>query len=517
MYTLKQKKKAIKLYYQCNKHISVVVRQLGYPGITCLRNWVKEYETNGKVNVSYKRKPRFSKEDINKAIEYYKTHGRNITDTVKTLGYPCRYTFQKWLMEYEPSYKPRIKNSSIGNNTYEKKLNASIELCISDRKAEDIAMDYNVTRIGLYQWKKKTIGRGNEHSMAKKNNKNNASLNTKEELNEEISKLKDEIENLQKDVFQLKMEKDVLEKAAEIIKKDEGISLDSLTNKEKTIVIDALRDRYKLSKLLDLLKLSKSSYEYNRNALLRIDKYYDQRISIKEIFIDSYKRYGYRRIHQELKKKNIILSEKVIRRIMKEDGLIVYRPKKKKYSSYEGEITPAVKNLIKRDFHSTEPFEKMLTDLSEFSIPAGKVYLSPMIDCFDGLPLTWTIGISPNAELANTMLDETIRLTPIDKHPIIHSDRGSHYRWPGWIERMNKAGFIRSMSKKGCSPDNAACEAFFGTIKNEFFYCRDWNNISIDEFIKELDDYLKWFSNKRIKMSLGGLSPIEYRQSLGLI
>lgn len=138
-------------------------------------------------------------------------------------------------------------------------------------------------------------------------------------------------------------------------------------------MIDALRDRYKLSKLLDLLKLSKSSYEYNRNALLRIDKYYDQRISIKEIFIDSYKRYGYRRIHQELKKKNIILSEKVIRRIMKEDGLIVYRPKKKKYSSYEGEITPAVKNLIKRDFHSTEPFEKMLTDLSEFSILAGKV------------------------------------------------------------------------------------------------------------------------------------------------
>lgn len=140
-----------------------------------------------------------------------------------------------------------------------------------------------------------------------------------------------------------------------------------------------------------------------------------------------------------------------------------------------------------------------------------------MIDCFDGLPLTWTIGISPNAELANTMLDETIRLTPIDKHPIIHSDRGSHYRWPGWIKRMNKAGFIRSMSKKGCPPDNAVCEAFFGTIKNEFFYCRDWNNISIDEFIKELDDYLKWFSNKRIKMSLGGLSPIEYRQSLGLI
>ena len=132
---------------------------------------------------------------------------------------------------------------------------------------------------------------------------------------------------------------------------------------------------------------------------------------------------------------------------MKQDGLIVFVPKMKKYSSYEGEITPAVKNLLKRNFHADNPFEKLLTDITEFHIPAGKVYLSPIIDCFDGLPLTWTIGTSPNAELVNEMLDEAIRLTPKDKHPIVHSDRGCHYRWPGWIERMDKAGFIRSMSK----------------------------------------------------------------------
>lgn len=168
-------------------------------------------------------------------------------------------------------------------------------------------------------------------------------------------------------------------------------------------------------------------------------------------------------------------------------------------------------------FRADKPNEKWLTDITEFAIPAGKVYLSPIIDCFDGLPVSWTIGTSPNANLANSMLDQAISLLKPDEHPLIHSDRGSHYRWPGWISRMDRAGLIRSMSKKGCSPDNSACEGFFGRIKNEMFYGLSWEGISIEQFIKILDDYIHWYAEKRIKMSLGGLSPIEYRRSLGLI
>ena len=284
---------------------------------------------------------------------------------------------------------------------------------------------------------------------------------SKQELLDEISQLKVEVIELKKDVEELQMKKDILEKAAELIKKDESTSIDDLSNKEKFIIIGALRKTYKLSRLLKALKLSKSSYFYTKASLNKEDKYKKFRSTIKEIFIDNKCVYGYRRIYIELKNKSILLSEKVIRRIMKEDGLVVYRPKIKKYSSYGGEISPEVDNLLKRDFHSDGPFEKLLTDLTEFSIPSGKVYLSPMIDCFDGLPIAWTIGTSPNAELTNTMLDEVIKLTPSGKYPIVHSDRGCHYRWPGWIDRMNKANFVRSMSKKGCSPDNSACEVFF--------------------------------------------------------
>ena len=146
----------------------------------------------------------------------------------------------------------------------------------------------------------------------------------------------------------------------------------------------------------------------------------------------------------------------------------------------------------------------------------GKVYLSPIIDCFDGMPITWTVGTSPNAELVNTMLDNAIVLLKENEHPIVHSDRGCHYRWSGWIQRMDEAGLTRSMSKKGCSPDNSACEGFFGRMKNEMFYGEKWDKISVEEFISIINQYMQWYRDKRIKLSLGGLSPMEYRRSLGI-
>lgn len=143
--------------------------------------------------------------------------------------------------------------------------------------------------------------------------------------------------------------------------------------------------------------------------------------------------------------------------------------------------------------------EKWLTDITEFAIPSGKVYLSPIVDCFDGLLVNWNISTSPDALLVNSMLDNAAKLLSVGEKPIIHSDRGVHYRWPGWIDRMEKNGFIRSMSKKGCSPDNSACEGVFGRIKNEMFYNADWSGVNISEFIGILNDYLYWYNEKRIK------------------
>ena len=107
-------------------------------------------------------------------------------------------------------------------------------------------------------------------------------------------------------------------------------------------------------------------------------------------------------------------------------------------------------------------------------------------------------------------------MTKCDEKPVVHSDRGGHYRWPGWLARVAEAKLTRSMSRKACSPDNAACQGFFGRLKTEMFYPGDWRSTTIEQFVEVLDKYIGWYNEKRIKSSLGYLSPIEYRESLGL-
>jgi len=211
------------------------------------------------------------------------------------------------------------------------------------------------------------------------------------------------------------------------------------------------------------------------------------------------------------------ISEKVVRRLMKQECLVATLRKRRRYGSYMGEISPAPDNLLNRDFRASAPNEKWLTDVAEFQIPAGKVYLSPMIDCFDGMVVSWSIDTRPDAELVNTMLDAAIEtVAASNDRTVVHSDRGGHYRWPGWLSRISDAKLVRSMSRKGCSPDNAACEGFFGRLKNELFYARDWMSASIEEFVATLDAYIHWYNDTRIKDSLGFRSPIEYRRDLGI-
>lgn len=117
--------------------------------------------------------------------------------------------------------------------------------------------------------------------------------------------------------------------------------------------------------------------------------------------------------------------------------------------------------------------------------------------------------------LANSSLLKACAARPAGARTTIHSDRGGHYRWPEWIGICEENGLVRSMSAKGCSPDNSACEGFFGRLKNEFFRYRDWEGVTAEEFMGRLEAYLVYYRDGRIKKSLEWLSPMEYRRKLG--
>lgn len=339
------------------------------------------------------------------------------------MGYPSRELLSSWVKESEPDFVNTncVSQKSIVKSSLETKTEAVRELHTRDSSAKAIADKYGVKRTTLYVWSNKLLSKEFKENMV--DNRCKDLSNTKEELLTQIDKLNQQ-------VFALQLEKDVLEKANELLKKEEGITLKDLSNREKAEVIGALLPKYRLNKLLITLKISKSSYYYQLNAMKQSDKYSDLRIYIKNIFEENYNSYGYRRIHATLKQLDITISEKVIRRLMQEDQLVIISNRRKKYSSYKGEISPEVENLLNRDFHADKPNEKWLTDITELSIPAGKAYLSPIIDCFDGLVVSWAVGTSPNAKLANTMLLEGINTLRPNEKPVVHSDRGCHYRWP---------------------------------------------------------------------------------------
>ena len=507
MYSYEDRLRAVRLYIKLGKRTGLTIRQLGYPTKNALKAWHRAYEQRLDLPATFVRKPKYTSAQRQLAIDHFVANGRCLAVTIKALGYPSRALLAGWVRDAYPDLPLRVGQAHEAVSS-QAKQSAVVALCLRQGSAQAVAQELGVSRPSLYNWKNQLLS---NEALASMKPKQNSSPGSKQD------ELEREVERLQRDVKRLKLEQDILRKANELLKKELGVDQQLLTNREKTQLVDALRSTHALADLLAELELPRSSYFYHRGRLELGDKYAAVRCVMADIFQSNYRCYGSRRMHATLARQSVTISEKVVRRLMKEECLIPVLRKRRRYGSYMGEISPAPDNLLNRDFTASAPNKKWLTDITEFQIPAGKVYLSPMIDCFDGLVISWAMGVRPDAQLVNTMLDAAIdTVIAGDDRPVVHSDRGGHYRWPGWLTRIADARLVRSMSRKACSPDNAACEGFFGRLKNELFYARDWLNTTVDEFLAALDAYIRWYNEARIKVSLGSRSPVEYRKSLGI-
>jgi len=289
----------------------------------------------------------------------------------------------------------------------------------------------------------------------------------------------------------------------------------------KTQIAKTLKPLHKLKDILHCLNLKKRTYYDNYYTERRRSKSYSEKYFyllriIYTVFISSNKSYGSERIWAELKnrKEPIIVSEKIIRKIVKEQGWTPLRKKIRRYSSYDKNAdTNYFPNLLQRDFKSEKPLTKLVTDITEFHLPFGKVYLNAVIDCFNGEMVAYKIGKHPTLELVLNTIKKLILKLPFWEYIVLHSDRGVQYHSGKYSELLNSRGIIQSMSKKGSSPDNAAAEGFFGHLKEEFFYYRDFSNCNYESFCKKLHNYIYWFNNNRIKKSLNWQSPVQFRKN----
>jgi len=203
-----------------------------------------------------------------------------------------------------------------------------------------------------------------------------------------------------------------------------------------------------------------------------------------------------------------VINHKTVQRLMGILGLKCM-VRIKKYRSYKGMVGKVAPNIINRDFHAQKPNEKWATDITEFSLFGRKLYLSPILDMYNGEIISYNISERPILGQVLDMLDKAFDKTVSTEGLILHSDQGWQYQHAQYQERLSAKGIIQSMSRKGNCLDNAVMENFFGLLKSELIYLKNFHDF--DEFVIELEEYISYYNNQRIKSKLKGLSPVQYR------
>lgn len=181
----------------------------------------------------------------------------------------------------------------------------------------------------------------------------------------------------------------------------------------------------------------------------------------------------------------------------------------KKYRSYKGKIGKVAPNILNRNFKATKPNQKWVTDVTEFHLHGEKLYLSPILDLFNGEIIAYNIESRPVYPLVSKMLDQAFMRLESKDSPVLHSDQGWHYQMKQYSHDLKRHNIIQSMSRKGNCLDNAVIENFFGLLKSELLYLKKFD--SMEHFKKELEDYIHYYNHRRIKVKLKGMSPVDYR------
>ena len=270
-----------------------------------------------------------------------------------------------------------------------------------------------------------------------------------------------------------------------------------------------LRHEHKVGLLIEIAGIPRSTYYYYVKHRIDEDKYRSVKEEITAIYHENKGRYGYRRITLELHNRGCFVNHKTVQRLMQETGLVC-KVRMKKYRSYKGEVGKIAPNLLERDFSTKAPNEKWVTDVTEFSLFGHKLYLSPILDLHSSDLVSYTISDRPALSMVMDMIRQALPVLPRGAALILHSDQGWQYQNKYYQKLLKEHGIVQSMSRKGNCLDNAVMENFFGLLKSELLYLKEFD--SMEQFKQELMGYLDYYNNRRIKAKLKGLPPALHRK-----
>jgi len=239
------------------------------------------------------------------------------------------------------------------------------------------------------------------------------------------------------------------------------------------------------------------------------DPYAELKTAITTSFENSKRRYGYRRVHMDLRAEGWNVGRKLVRKLMRILGFQSKARPKRRYNSYQGEQSKIAENLLQRHFDVEAPDTVYVSDVTEFRVDQRKLYLSPIMDLFDHSILSYTVASSPTTAFTSQSLALALGSRDFNKKLLVHTDQGFQYQHQSWKRLLEDHGAVQSMSRKGNCFDNSVMENFFGHLKSEMFHGEHFADFA--ELKVEIEAYIDWYNASRRQERLKGMTPIEYR------
>ena len=278
------------------------------------------------------------------------------------------------------------------------------------------------------------------------------------------------------------------------------------------LIVSELRQQFPLAMLLKVSGLSRSTFYYRSRARSAEAERLCLREAIRRVYYEHKGRYGYRRVTAAIRRSGTLVNHKAVQRLMQQMSLRSVA-RTKKYRPIRGAEGRAAPNLLNRQFNAKSPNQKWVTDVTEFHVAGEKLFLSPIVDLFNGEVVAFETARRPTFRMVSDLVKSAFAKLAAHQRPLLHSDQGWQYRMPLYQRALSERGVTLSMSRKGNCYDNAPAESFFGALKAEFFHPQRFD--SVEQLEEGLAEYIAYYNQDRIKFKLDGMSPVEYRLTYG--
>ena len=261
-----------------------------------------------------------------------------------------------------------------------------------------------------------------------------------------------------------------------------------------------------------LARVSRASYYRELMEVAEDEAEMQIRIVIQEVALTHHRRYGYRRVTVEIRRRGHVVNHKRVLRIMKEDNLLAIRHRKYILTTNSKHDCQVYLNLAAR-MTLTGINQLWVADITYIRLRTEFVYLAVVIDRFSRKAIGWALDRTLAARVAITALQKAVEQRRPPPGVVHHSDQGIQYACADYVQELKDHGMVASMSRPANPYDNAFCESFMKTLKQEEIYCnqyRDYEDLSehLDEFIGN------YYNRLRLHSALGYKTPEEFEKQV---